>query len=195
MKRILNLITAAVLLLALLLPAYHVFAKGPPSKVVIMGSGLAAPVEITDAEKLEAFAFGQFELYNQPVELPEGDLGPSYVVSRFMQAENGEMVEFDRLLYYPPAVGHNRGIVFYEGFVDPASDSEYEDHWYAASEAADAAMTVAVSGLEIDASRTFDFTFATTFLNLSPLLVIGLVTAAVMLVVALVVWLYPKAQQ
>src|SRR5262245_11962277 len=91
--------SALTALLASLVLTAAAWAKGPPSKVIIAGPGLAGEVEITDPETLQAFSFFQFENIYRKVDAPP-DPGEGYVVTRYI--ENGlTLIPWDRVIYYP----------------------------------------------------------------------------------------------
>lgn len=132
-----KVIPLAIVML-LLIPLSVAWAKGPPSKVVITGPGLADPVEIESPEVLEPFSLFQFELTDQPAG-PPSDPGPGYMVTRLMLESDGEYRAWDRIVYFPNLKGTG-GVVFYMGLVDENMSTEFDGEWYLVSQAGDAAM-------------------------------------------------------
>lgn len=130
-------VVSVVILISLLIPLSVGWAKGPPSKVVITGPGLADPVEIESPDMLKAFSLFQFEMTDQPAEAPS-DPGPGYTITRLMLAE-GEYREWDRLVYFPNEKGSG-GVVFYVGLVDEDMSTEFDGGWYLVSPEGDEAM-------------------------------------------------------
>lgn len=123
---------------ALLIPYTVALAKGPPDKVTITGPGLKAPVEITDAETLQAFSFFQFEDSEHAIASPNHP-GYGYVVTRFVRESEGDYLAWDRLSFHPNPSGSG-GLVHYEGLLGEGMSSEFDGGWYLASDAGDAAV-------------------------------------------------------
>jgi hypothetical protein len=137
MKSIFRSVSFLIFMVFLLALSVEIaLAKGPPDRVTIEGPRLDTPIEISDVNVLMAFSFFQFEDVNKQIEEPSGP-AEGYLITRYIE-EAGEMIPWDRLVYYPEWSGDG-GIVFVEGLIGPNS-TEFDGSWYRASTAGDAAM-------------------------------------------------------
>lgn len=146
MKRVMTVLLLIVLLFAGLTPAR---AKGP-MPVRIEGPGLpAGGIELTEPADYEPLAMGALpDFFSAADPVPASWTG--YAVQRFWVDETtGQAQIFDDLIYYPDPAGE-RGVVYYVGIHN--GWSEYDEHWFYASAAADARLRV-VLGLPTEASR------------------------------------------
>jgi hypothetical protein len=148
-KTVLRVLRFALVLLALVMPAGGVLAKGPPAKAIIEGPGLQEPVEVTDLRLLQGLSIFGFEDINRPIEEP-ANLEKGYTVTRYSQ-DGSKLMAWDRAIYYPGAPGEP-GVVFYEGLVDPNMWSEFDGRWYAVTEAGEVTIQeiLVANGVSLD---------------------------------------------
>lgn len=120
----LTLLLAA--LLALALPGFA-SAKGPASRITIVGPGLDGALEIVDdAVLLGALSMAALEDFMRPAEPPAyPTLG--FELTRFFETNTGEYVPFDQVVYHPAPDGEP-GLVHYLGIVN--GSSEYDGRWF-----------------------------------------------------------------
>ena len=121
-------IFSCLLLLALFVPAFRVFAKGEFDYLLVKGPGITDELDITDPSLTgNFFAFADFSKgsITAPV-----DPGQGYQIFRIYVVD-GKDQPFDQLHYYPYT-----GYVYYDGLIN--GSSEYDGKWFQADPAADA---------------------------------------------------------
>ena len=141
-----RLLVQLMLVVMLLAPARLALAKGSPEKVVIRGDGLAVPVEITDRETLGAFSFFSFELVetNGRRGIDKPDIGAGYEITRYIQENDGSLLAWDMLHYYPHPSGQG-GYAYVDGLIGP-SYTEFDFKWYPVSPKGDATIRRLLAG-------------------------------------------------
>jgi len=112
-------------LVALALPGLAA-AKGPASRVIIVGPGLDGALEIVDdAVLLGALSMGMLEDFMRPAE-PPAYPAPGFELTRYLETNTGQM-PFDQVVYHPAPDGEP-GLVHYLGIVN--GSSEYDGRWF-----------------------------------------------------------------
>ncbi len=115
-------IAFAYAILASMLAASAVSAKGGFAFITISGSGIKESIRAANgALTQDFFAFADF--YRDTTDAPS-DPGLGYEITRYY-IDNNRDVAFDKLHYYPET-----GFVFYDGIVN--GSSEYDGKWYTA---------------------------------------------------------------
>lgn len=130
-------------LVALLLIAPAVPAKGIPTEVEITGPGIAAPIRETSPLALPTLGIVGFMDTARTI-APAADGDPSYEMTR----DGGERVRFY------PSPGGGCGIVLYIG--DPGRiGTEYDNHWYRATCSGDVVFrtVLAMHGIAVAGDR------------------------------------------
>ncbi len=117
MRTILHTTIATLVLLSLFT---SVQAKGIPSLVVIKGTGLQHPIEITDRQTLNEFSpwSGQFIDWKRGVVPAPTDQKPQFEVLIYMKSTRGDL----RLIYtvmYCPKPDNRTGYIYLPGTDDP----------------------------------------------------------------------------
>lgn len=121
------------MLIASLLMATHVLAKGPPQNVTIDGPNIMVEISVTEPEQLSALGMANFENVEQPIPPPDA-VHEMYLVSRNFIDEMGNAVPFDRVLYVPDLSG-GLGSIYYLGIQN--GSGPYDGKWYRATETGD----------------------------------------------------------
>lgn len=139
---------AALVLFLLLLPGTGVTAKGPLARITVDGPGLAAAIEITDANLLSVLGMAEMMDLFVTVDAPV-DAGTAYALQRFYHDDRRNIdVPFDSVRYYPHA-GDGLAYVYYVGIHN--GSSEYDGRWFAVTSEGDSAMRRVLSdaGVEV----------------------------------------------
>jgi hypothetical protein len=143
-------------LIVLLFSAPVAFAKGPPSRVMITGPGLAEPLVIDDPAVLDAFSLFQFEDVEHRIDAP-ADPGAGYTVTRYILQPGGVYQPWDVVIYYPDAQGGS-GAAYLEGLIG-GSSTQFDGYWYAVSRAGEQAMQSLIGGQPVRAGGGKPFRF------------------------------------
>lgn len=173
--------------LASMLVAVSVSAKGGFAFITITGASLKETIRAANAELThDFFAFADF--YRNRADEP-ADPGVGYEITRYY-VDNNREVAFDKLHYYPET-----GFVFYDGIVN--GSSEYDGKWYTARAEIKAvfesvlpatAMTAPLSGEAVEQQQPSKSTQPNPSVTLPPgaiMLVVVTASLAVLLVLFL----------
>ena len=126
MRTRIGLVLMLALLIALALPGLT-SAKGPASRIVIVGPGLDGELVLEgDMAVLIPISFAMLEDFMQPVD-PPARPAPGFELTRFFETNPGQYVPFDRVAYHPAPDGEP-GLVHYLGIVN--GSSEYDGRWF-----------------------------------------------------------------
>lgn len=148
MRTRIGLVLMLVLLIALALPGLT-SAKGPASRIVIVGPGLDGELVLEgDMAVLIPISFAMLEDFMQPVD-PPARPGPSFELTRFFETDVGQYVPFDRVAYHPAPDGEP-GLVHYLGIVN--GSSEYDGRWFRTTPKGEATLreVLAANGANLD---------------------------------------------
>ena len=113
-------------LVALALPGFA-SAKGPASRIVIVGPGLDGELELVDdSVLLGALSMAALEDFMRPAE-PPAHPTPGFELTRYFETNTGQYMPFDQVVYHPAPDGEP-GLVHYLGIVN--GSSEYDGRWF-----------------------------------------------------------------
>lgn len=138
-------IVIAFLTLALLAGTHAAQAKESIAAIGIAGPGIQRELILSDRNSLDRFADGWWWLIGfrygsnetpKPIATPLRLVGPAYTITRYQQVGN-RRVAFDRLHYYPSAIG---GVTFFDGHLMQGYQSEFDGKWFRSTDAGDAVM-------------------------------------------------------
>jgi hypothetical protein len=138
--------SVALLLVALMLLAQAVLAKGPPQKVTISGGDLAEEIEILgDDTALTALAMMTLEDYETRTDEAPDVEGEGYRIARFFETTAGYYTPFDEIRYFPDREG-GRGYINYIGIVN--GSSEYDGEWFRANLEGETVLQAVITGAQ-----------------------------------------------